>query len=204
MSLSLSEREKLVTMLQETFPLAEEWKENKSYFTSSFKDVRECLGFLCLVLAGLTVASGLFSLTNLENPYLRVLCGVLGCAVILPSLALGGVWLYGLFSTFSKFKTAKKPKNYKDKMRDYVRQTTCIKKVEDLLPQLTDHDLKLLHTHPNFNPVFEDSFKKEAHRRENLQTIEKINTEFLSPVVAVESEKQKEDPTQTSLAKVHI
>lgn len=205
MALSLNDRKKLVSMLEQKFPLAQEWKGNKDEFQSRFKDVGECMGILCIVLAGLSASSGLLYLTNLENLYVKILCGVLGCMLMLPSLAFAGLWFYGLFSTFSKFKTAKKPQKYRGKMRDYVRQTTCIRKVEILLPQLTDHDLNLLRIHPNFNPVFEDSFKKEARRRENLKTIEKINTEFLTDDIAVQSETlYQHNPAQNSPAKVHI
>lgn len=204
MSLSLSDREKLVTLLQRKFPLANQWGEVKSDFKACFKSAAECVCFLGITLAGLAASIGFFYLTNGENRYYIVLGGFLGCAFLFPSIVVGGAWCSAVWSTMTRFKISKKPKMYKPKMRDYVSKNNCAKKINAMLPHLSDYDLNLLRSHPNFNTEFDTFFEKEFKRRSELQTIEKINTGFLSPLASVEIETPTESEKQKLLNKVNI
>lgn len=76
-------------------------------------------------------------------------------------------------------------------VRDYVAQKTSVRKVREILPQLSDSDLKLLYMHPNLNSVFKKPFEEDFKRREGLETVEKINTEFLTPPILVEQNECK-------------
>lgn len=208
MTLPLSEREKLVTMLQRTFPHAEQWQQIKKLHKERLRAKPAAIVsgvMLSAIFLGVKSFQWYEHFVETVNRAGAFLDAMLGGVCVLTVIGISGFMLSEMFGNVRLKRISKRIEQHKYQMRDYVAQTTCIRKVEILLPQLTDHDLNLLRIHPNFNPVFEDSFKKEARRRENLKTIEKINTEFLTDDIAVQSETlYQHNPAQNSPAKVHI
>lgn len=200
MSLSFSEREKLVATLQKTFPFAQQWAEVKNskkiYPIKTIELLRLPLGALMFGSSSFgcgALSLAAFTWSNSENGV--TLFGFLMFGV---GLALGALTLaltsYSLASLSNAYKTKKlknKTLEYKKMVRDYVAQKTSVRKVQEILPQLSDNDLKLLQMHPNLNSVFKKPLEKEFKRRKALKTVEKINAEFLTPPVAVEQNECK-------------
>ena len=200
MPLSTSEREKLLNTLQKTFPLASQWAEIKKDRKFYCKTKEEWLGLLVVIVLSGSLCIGLLYLTNkmvstatvvaLLLAFVCVTGGVLSGAA---SLLLSGFNVQSLHHTYKMKKMRKRGQQYKEKMRDYVCEKTCVRYVQATLPNLSDSDLKLLSMHPDLNPVFKKYFKEETSRREKQEAVSKIKTEFLSPVIAVESSLLKDD-----------
>lgn len=200
MSLPLSERKKLVSMLQQKFPLAKQWKENVSGY--SFSSWKKFALFSGLLFGGVGVASALIRFGILNDNVNYVLPGTMLWIVVLP-VFMG--WAGGTWNSVKRYKINKKREMYKEQMRDYVRQNTCLRKVKVLLREVSEDDLKLLSANPNLNPLFKECFAQEFQRRDDLQTVEKIHTEFLSETIQVEQKTEHQPPTKLyAVEKVHI
>lgn len=163
-----------------------------------------------MVLSG-ALSLGLLYLTNkmISTPtvgalllaFVCVTGGVLSGGV---SLLLSGFNVQSLHHTYKMKKMRKRGEQYKEKMRDYVCEKTCVRYVQATLPNLSDSDLKLLSMHPDLNSVFKKYFKEEASRREKQEAVSKIKTEFLSPTIAVESGVHKDDGHAYNINNVKI
>jgi len=181
MSLSLIERKKLVSMLEQKFPLAQTWKENKG--GRVFGDKKEFSIFSGVLLGAASAAGFLMHLGNLNNNVLYVLpAGLLIFAVLAGSI----VWIEHSLGSIKRYKINKNINNYTEHMRDYVKQNAYTQKVKVLLKDVCEEDLNLLCSNPNLNPVFKECFVEELRRRDDIKTVEKISTEFLSETIPVE------------------
>lgn len=192
MSLSFSEREKLVATLQKTFPFAQQWAEVKNskkiFSIKTNKLLRLPIGVS--LFGALTFGSFAWS-NHFTIGFFGFLTFALGVALGFATFAFTSYSMISLYNAYEIKKLKNKTVEYKKMVRDYVAQKTSVRKVREMLPQLSDSDLKLLHAHPNLNSVFKKSFEEEVKRREALETVEKINAEFLTPPVAVEQNEDK-------------
>ena len=196
MSLSFSEREKLVTTLQKTFPCAPKWDEVKNLKKIYPIKTSEVWGMFIgtLVLGALTF--GAFAWSYHLSPsngatLFEFLTFGAGLVLSVFTLTFTGFSLASLFNAYETKKLKNKNVEYKKMVRDYVAQKTSVRKVREILPQLSDNDLKLLYMHPNLNSVFKKPFEEDFKRREALKTVEKINAEFLTPPISVEQNECK-------------
>lgn len=217
MSLSFDEREKLVKTLQKTFPFAQQWAEvknsKKTFPIKTNELLRLPIGALmfgsssfgcgALSLAAFTWSNHLSSSESGGTLFGFLMFGV-GLALGALTLALTSYSVAYLYNAYEIKKLKNKTVEYKKMVRDYVAQKTSVRKVQEMLPRLSDSDLKLLHMHPNLNSVFKKHFEKEFKRREALETVEKINAEFLLPQVAVETECLDQETFHASVVKVNI
>lgn len=200
MALSLIERKKLVSMLEQKFPLAQEWKGNKDEWF--FGNKMEFAIFSGVLLGAASAAVFLMHLANLSNNGAYVV----PAAVLIFAVLAGSIgWVGCLWGSVKRYKINKNLKNYTQHMRDYVKQNAYTKKIKVLLKDVCEEDLNLLHSNPNLNPVFKECFLEELQRRKDIKTTEKINTEFLADTIQVE----RKDECQHSVAlsapqKVHI
>lgn len=214
MSLSIPEREKLLNTLQKTFPLAAQWakiKESKNFFCKTEGDWIAvpmgvlltgalCVGSFYLADLGSSSESGIIHL-------LSFLSFCFGTLLSIATVILSGFGIASLHHAYKIKKMKNKPNEYRKEMRDYICEKTSLRYVQAMLPNLSDSDLKLLSKHPDLNSVFQKCFEKEADRREKVDTINKINSDFLLPVVAVESDLSQQNVKQSAyenLGKVNL
>lgn len=208
MTLPLSEREKLVTMLQRTFPHADQWQQIKKLHKERLRIKPAAIAsgvMLSAIFLGVKSFQWYEHFVETVNRAGAFLDAMLGGVCILTVIGISGFMLSEMFGNVRLNRIAKRIEQHKYQMRDYVAQTTCIRKVQENLPHLSNNDLKLLYMHPNLNSVFKKPFEEEFKRREALETVEKINAEFLTPQVAVETGCLDGSQTsQVSVLKVNI
>lgn len=192
MSLTNLEREKLVTTLQRTFPLATKWfmiKNERKFYSknmsgcariSAMAGVGAFLTFICAQLFMHLDASGWIASS--------VFCGTFVIFLGLITFLVGGYSATDWHHYIKRKWLAKNVEKHKPCMRDYAAQITSVKKVANALPKLSDSELLLLSKHPQLNPVFTPSFNEEFKRREKISVVEQINSEFLTNSVEVQSE----------------
>lgn len=193
MSLSNSQREKLLATVQRQFPLAHEWDYAKF---DRKKHLRTFSMYMCatgLMAASAAMSVGVFHVTN----YLigrDVVMGAIGSLVL--CFALAGVSLLlgltigdSLLSTYKMVKY-KRSELYKKSIRDYSARNASVRKVKEALRCVSDQELGLLSKHPKLNPMFEHCFKDELKRREQIVVVQKINSEFLATVDVQSTDNQ--------------
>lgn len=185
MSLSNTQREKLLATVQRQFPLAHEWEHAKF---DRKKHLRTFSMYMCMtgfMAASTALSVGMFHVTNYLMGRDMVMGAVgslvLGFALAGVSLLLGLTMGDSLLSTYKMVKY-KKSEMYKKSIRDYSARNASVRKVKDALRCVSDQELDLLSKHPKLNPMFEHCFKDELKRREQIEVVQKINSEFLATV----------------------
>lgn len=212
MSLSLIEREKLLNTVQRTFPLAKDWLEIRNTHKGMCNSKKDYVMLLTAIIFGLApLCVGAMSLMNHLSSSKSFILSVVGFFSLVVSVASGlglltaGVWgISSLLNSYKMIRMKKDSQNYKEKIRDYIAEKTCLREVQKMLSKLSNEDLNLLSKHPNLNSVFKPIFQEESTRRENLVTLDKINSDFLSPMLAIEKDAPRPTETAGSFTKMNI
>lgn len=185
MSLSLYERENLLTILQRDFPLANRWEQIKSN-NKEFR-VKHWVEFLVFpVLA--TATAGAFWLMVFLLDFINI-WATFGAMVLALGALTGAVLSFvgvnhncSSIKNMFKRKKLKKTNHHKSWMRDYVAKVAAKRKVEQLLPVLNDEELALLFNLPHLNGTFKPFFEKELNKRQQVKSTQNITDEFLGSV----------------------
>lgn len=197
MSLSLSERKKLLDMLQRDFTLADKWKYIKNDHHES--RIKHWAEYLALPVCG-AITVGAVWLMDWAFGFSSV-WGFLS-SVALGAVALMGISLCGAIAmvhcksieNMFKIKKCKKDNQHRTWMRDYVALNTAKRKVAQLLPVLSDDELALLFNLPHLNERFKPFFEKEVARRQKVKSTQNITEEFLSSSVKVDTGHSRTTP----------
>lgn len=187
--------EKLLSTVLQKFPLAKKWD-------SICSDHRFFTSWNCRALCGAGLAIGiacmlcLYVLVNDPALFSTVEDTVAAIFVVFCSTTIGGLSLYGtcraLWYNLSPNKQKKNLYGNKNAARDCVAQKKAIRTVSECLPEFSTADLKLLQSHPQFNPVFKDVFEHELSQREKTNIVHNVNARFSENYISVCSEGPKD------------
>jgi len=184
----------LLSIVLRQFPLAKKWD-------SICSDHRFFTSWKCRALCGAGLAIGgacmlcLYMLVNDPVLFSTAENTVTVIFVGLCSTMMGGLSLYqtcqALWYNLSPNKQKKHLYGNKSAARDCVAQKKAIRTVSECLPEFSTADLKLLQSHPQFNPVFKDVFEHELSQREKMNIVHNVNARFSENYISVCSERPK-------------
>ena len=182
MSLSLADREKLLRTAQNTFPLANQWKQLKKKFKENCPSLEQRKQTIWVtIVCALGGALGVSALVN--GPQMFEFFAVV-LAVMGPSTAAWGAGAL-LSQTYGaqKLRTEIKNKVHHQAIRQYIVQKTALRHFKEALPQLSNQDLEVMVQLPNLSSDCKKILDQELARRAH----EQMTQMFLNPTVEVET-----------------
>jgi len=202
-SLSTQDREKLLRCAQQKFPLASEWKKHKLEKKERLP-LRGLKGFACLSAITTTLAGYLISRTILEfadlSSWQLFLFGVVGYGLGLLSIAM--VWfVWDEVVTRFKLNAWIKSGAHREPMRQWVKQKTIQRTLEQSVPLLSQEEMKLLLEHPLLSNQAKSIVEKNITDQQKQCAAKIIENALINP--QTQTDVQVECQQQAPLPLLH-
>lgn len=187
--------EQLLSTVLHKFPLVSKWYNIRSHHKSLKSSDCHILCTLGLMLSGIcgwciylmAIYPALFS--EVGETVFMIFMGL--CFGV-----MGGASLYaackGLWYNFSPSKQRKYLRSNKPAVRDCIAQKKAVRLVATLVPEFSTADLKLLQSHPRFNPIFNNVFEDELKKRTEAQIVNSVNVRFTENYVNAHIEEPQD------------
>lgn len=193
MSLSFSERQKLLNMLQRDFSSAKKWARIKINHNEARLHWAEFVAlpvFMAATVGSICLIDWLFG-----RPGIWAFggCMALGAVALVGTSVCAALIIHYFKSIEDGFKIRKmkKANQYKTWMRDYVALRTTKRKIAQMVPALSDEELDLLCNLPHLNEIFKPFFEKEVNKRQKEKSTQNITDQFLGSTVEVNAVDSK-------------